>query len=210
MEDGLLLVVSGPAGVGKGNVCQALCRRNPNLYYSVSCTTRPPRQGEQDGVNYHFVSEQKFKEYLQQGSFLEWAYVHDHYYGTPVHMVRQMLRAGRDVILEIDTQGAEQVHRNVDDGVFIFLLPPTMPDLIRRIKNRGTETPEEIRKRFARAYRELGEIEIYDYLVINEILEVAVSTVEAIIVAEKCRTHRRRGFVQQLLEKGDKFDLSLD
>lgn len=210
MGDGLLLIVSGPAGVGKGSVCQDLCRQAPNLHYSVSFTTRPPRAGEQEGVSYHFVHEEKFKQLIQGNAFLEWAYVHGNYYGTPAHLVKRMLQQGCDVILEIDTQGALQIRRNIRDGVFVFLLPPTMGDLLDRISKRGTNTPEDVKRRFANAYRELEEIDIYDYLVINEKIEAAVGEIKAIITAEKCRINRRRGFIRQLLEKGDdEFDLSL-
>ncbi|MEW5921800.1 MAG: guanylate kinase [Bacillota bacterium] len=209
MQEGLLLIISGPAGVGKGSVCQALCRHNPNLYYSVSFTTRPPRPGERDGVNYLFVDEQKFMELRDGGSLLEWAKVHGNYYGTPAHLVAQMRKEGRDVILEIDTQGARQIRRKFEDGVFVFLLPPTMQDLLRRINKRGADTPEEIKRRFVAAYRELEEMEIYDYLVVNEKIEEAAFNIEAIIAAEKCRIGRYRDVLKQLLEEGDEFDLSL-
>ena len=203
MEEGLLLIISGPAGVGKGTACQALCRENSWLYYSVSLTTRPPRPGERDGVNYLFVNEADFIAQRDGGQLLEWACVHGNYYGTPARLVEQMRKQGRDVILEIDTQGAQQIRRNITDGVFIFLLPPTMQDLLKRIHHRGADAPDAIKRRFANAFQELKELEKYDYLVINKEIEAAVSNIKAIIAAEKCRVRRHHGFLKRLLEEGD-------
>ncbi len=210
MEEGLLLIISGPAGVGKGTLCQVLCRENPRLYYSISLTTRSPRPGEQDGVNYLFVSEEDFMKQRDGGQLLEWATVHGNYYGTPARLVEQMRKEGRDVILEIDTQGALQIRRNIKDGVFVFLLPPTMQDLLKRIHNRGADAPDAIKTRFANAFRELEELEKYNYLVINEEIDAAISKIKAIIAAEKCRVSRHRDFIKQLLEEGDNDDLSLN
>jgi len=209
-EEGLLLIISGPAGVGKGTVCQVLCRENPRLHYSVSLTTRSPRPGEQDGVSYFFVSEDDFMTQRDRGQMLEWANVHGNYYGTPAHLVAKMRKEGRDVILEIDTQGARQIRRNIKDGVFVFLLPPTMQDLLKRIHKRGADAPDAIKRRFANAFRELEELENYDYLVINEEIEAAVLNIKAIIAAEKCRINRHRGILKRLLEEGDIDDLSLN
>lgn len=202
-EEGLLLIISGPAGVGKGTVCQVLCRENEGFYYSVSLTTRPPRPGERDGVNYHFVTEDEFMKQRNGGNLLEWAKVHRNYYGTPAHLVEQKRKEGRDVILEIDIQGARQIRQNTQTGVFVFLLPPTMQDLLQRIKSRGADSPEEIERRFAVAYQELKELEKYDYLVINDDMEAAVADLKAIVVAEKCRVWRHPHILKQLLEEGD-------
>jgi len=209
MEEGLLLIISGPAGVGKGTLCQVLCRENRRLHYSVSLTTRSPRPGERDGVNYFFVSEDDFMAQRNRGQLLEWANVHGNYYGTPARMVEQLRKEGRDVILEIDTQGARQIRRNTKDGVFVFLLPPTMQDLLKRIHKRGADAPDAIKRRFASAFRELEELENYDYLVINNEIEAAVLDIKAIITAEKCRVSRHQGFLKRLLEEGDNDDLSL-
>ena len=210
MEQGLMLIISGPAGVGKGTVCQALCREVSGLYYSVSLTTRQPRPGERDGVNYLFVNKDEFMAQRNKGLLLEWALVHGNYYGTPAHLVDQMRKEGRDVILEIDTQGARQIRRNIKDGVFVFLLPPTMQDLLKRIHNRGADAPDAIKRRFANAFRELEELQNYDYLVINEEIEAAVLNIKAIITAEKCRVDRHHGFLKRLLREGDDNDLSLN
>ncbi|HAP32571.1 MAG TPA: guanylate kinase [Firmicutes bacterium] len=210
MKEGLLLVISGPAGVGKGSVCKVLCSENPNLYYSVSLTTRSPRPGERDGVNYYFVPEEQFMQLRDEGFLLEWARVHGHYYGTPARRVDEMRKEGRDVILEIDTEGARQVRRNTKDGVFVFLLPPTMQDLLKRIYKRGTDTPAEIQRRFAAAYRELEELGHYDYAVINEEMETAAAHIAAIIVAEKCRIARCQNVLKRLKEEGGNIDLSFN
>ncbi len=208
MEEGLLIIISGPAGVGKGTLCQVLCRENPRLYYSVSLTTRSPRPGERDGVNYLFVNEEDFMAQRNGGQLLEWANVHGNYYGTPARLVEQMKKEGRDVILEIDTQGANNIRNNIKDGVFVFLLPPTMQDLLKRIYKRGADTPDAIKRRYANAFRELEELEKYDYLVINEEIEAAVLNIKAIIAAEKCRITRHRSLLKRLLEEGDNDDLS--
>lgn len=208
-DEGLLLVISGPAAVGKGTVCQILCRDNPGLYYSVSLTTRPPRPGEQDGISYRFVSEDEFRLQREQGNLLEWAEVHGNYYGTPGWLVEEKRKEGHDVILEIDIQGARQIRRNINDGVFIFLLPPAMQDLLKRIQKRGADAPDEIKRRLTAAYRELEELENYDYLVINKEIETAVTDIKAIITAEKCRVNRHPDILKRLFEEGDDFDLSL-
>lgn len=209
MEEGLLLVVSGPAGVGKGSVCKILRSENPNLYYSVSLTTRSPRPGERDGVDYWFVREEQFMKLRDEGSLLEWASVHGNYYGTPALEVKEAIKEGRDVILEIDTEGARQIRRNTNKGAFVFILPPTMQDLLKRIHKRGANTPEEIQRRFAAAYRELEELGHYDYAVINDEIQAAAAHIAAIISAEKCRTARCRNLLKRLKEEGDNIDLSI-
>ena len=210
MEEGLLLVVSGPAGVGKGSVCKILCSENLNLYYSVSLTTRSPRPGERDGVDYCFVREEQFMKLRDEGFLLEWARVHGNYYGTPARRVEEARQEGRDVILEIDTEGARQIRRNTKNGVFVFLLPPTMKDLLKRIHIRGTDTPAEIQRRFAAAYRELEELEHYDYAVVNEEIKTAAAHIAAIINAEKCRVARCQNVLKRLKEEGDNIDLSFN
>lgn len=187
---GLLIVISGPSGAGKGTICKSFLERNSEVAISVSATTRSPRNGEVDGINYHFMSKEQFKEKIEANDFLEYAEVYDNFYGTPKSNVEQLLESGKDVILEIDIQGALKVKENTEEGVFIFILPPSMEELKARIIKRGSETPESLMKRFKSAYKEINFISRYNYAVVNDEVETAVDKLEAIVCAEKCRVDR--------------------
>ncbi len=187
---GLLIVISGPSGAGKGTICKSFLERNKEVALSVSATTRDPRKGEVDGINYHFVSRDEFKNRIEEDDFLEYAEVYDNFYGTPRSNVEELLESGRDVILEIDIQGALKVKENASDGVFVFILPPSMSELRQRIINRGSETKESLMKRFKSAYQEINFVSKYNYAVVNDKVDVAVEKLEAIIAAEKCRVDR--------------------
>jgi guanylate kinase len=187
---GLLIIISGPSGAGKGTICKSFMERNKNVALSVSATTRAPRAGEVEGVNYYFMSKDKFKEKIAHNDFLEYAEVYDNFYGTPKSNVEEILESGKDVILEIDIQGALKVKENTEEGVFIFILPPSMEELKQRIIKRGSETPESLMKRFKSAYKEINYISKYNYAVVNDTVDVAVQKLEAIIAAEKCRVDR--------------------
>lgn len=187
MIPGLLLVISGPSGVGKGTICARLKTMDPTIHLSISMTTRPPREGEEEGREYFFVSETRFQELLKQGEFLEWARVYNFYYGTPKKPVMEMRAAGRDVILEIDVQGGLQVKANCPDSVLVFILPPSLEELASRLQSRGTEGTEAITTRLRWAREELRSFRRYDYAVVNDTLEEAVRKINAIRVAEKCR-----------------------
>jgi guanylate kinase len=189
-ERGLLVVVSGPSGVGKGTVCGMLRKRNPDLVYSISATTRSPRQGERHGVNYFFHTKDEFLVMRDNGQLIEWAEYVGNYYGTPRQFVEEKLNAGEDVILEIEVQGAKQVKEQFPEGIFIFLLPPSMDELKRRIMGRGTENVSTIHRRLHVASSECKELAIYDYAVINDRLERACEKIEAILIAEHCHTSR--------------------
>jgi guanylate kinase len=165
---GKLLIVSGPAGVGKGTVISEALKQLDRISYSVSCTTRAPRPGEIDGVNYHFLSEEEFRKMVGEGLFLEWANVHGHLYGTRRDIVEASLAKGSDILLEIDVQGALQVKEKMPEAVTIFILPPSFDELVRRLKSRGTETPEEIAVRVKNAETELGYAQRYDYQIVND------------------------------------------
>ena len=178
---GLLLVVSGPSGAGKGTICKALLNKNDQIKLSVSATTRKPRNGEVNGVNYFFI---------ENGEFLEYAQIYDNFYGTPKAAIIECLEKGQDVILEIEMQGARQIKEVYPEGVFIFVLPPSLEELKSRIVGRGTETQEEIEKRFSCAFEEINQIVNYDYFIVNEDIEKSVSDVEAIICAEKNKVTR--------------------
>lgn len=187
---GLLIVISGPSGAGKGTICKSLLSKHPELNLSVSATTRSPRQGEVEGINYYFMTKDDFKEKIKDGDFLEYAEVYDNYYGTPKSNVEEILNQGKDVILEIDIQGALKVKENCDSGIFIFILPPSMEELKQRIIKRGSETPESLMKRFKSAYKEINYVSRYNYAVVNDEVEKATEKIEAIILAEKCRVDR--------------------
>jgi len=192
VEKGVLVVLSGPSGVGKGTVSQALLQAEPNLVLSVSATTRLPRNGETDGVSYYFVSREKFSLMIESDEFLEWARVYDNFYGTPRLPVEETLARGKDVLLEIDVQGGLQVKSKLPEAVLIFLLPPSWKELEARLAGRGSESPEEVQKRLQWAKRELQSLSLYDYAVVNDRMEKAVEQIRSIITAEKCRTARFR------------------
>ena len=187
---GLLLVVSGPSGAGKGTICKALLNKNDQLKLSVSATTRKPRNGEVHGVNYFFIEKEEFTKMIENGEFLEYAQIYDNFYGTPKAAIIECLEKGQDVILEIEMQGARQIKEVYPEGVFIFVLPPSLEELKSRIVGRGTETQEEIEKRFSCAFEEINQIVNYDYFIVNEDIEKSVSDVEAIICAEKNKVTR--------------------
>ena len=195
---GLLLVISGPAGVGKGTINLSLISRNSDIRMSVSATTRSPRPGEIDGVHYFFKSEEEFQKMIEDGAFLEYMRVFNtHYYGTPKSFVEQELDEGRSVILEIDVQGAMRVKKAYPDAVLVFIAPPSMSALKERLIGRNTETPEQIEKRFATAYDEVRMMDRYDYIVVNDVLDIAVSRMEHIIQAEKCRATRNQALIKE-------------
>ena len=199
MNEGLLVVISGASGTGKGTVCKRLFELEKNITFSVSATTRPPRQGEVDGVNYWFLSKQKFEEMIEVGEFLEWAKVYDNYYGTPLNKVGERLKKGEDILLEIDTQGALNVMEKMPQGVFIFLLPPSMEELKRRIVGRGTENQESLEKRLGAAKMEISLANKYQYVVVNDDVENAAENIKAIIKAEKSKTERNLKLLEEVI-----------
>lgn len=190
MKRGLLIVVSGASGTGKGTVVNRLLEMLPAVSYSVSATTRAPRVGEKDGVNYYFLTKEKFEEMIKADGFLEWANVYGNYYGTPLAKIEEKLAAGKDVLLEIDTQGALNVMKKYSEGVFIFLLPPSIEELAKRIRHRGTETEEALKKRLDSAKAEIAIGKSYGYAVVNDEVDRAARRIEAIMAAERCRTER--------------------
>ncbi|MEG6585988.1 guanylate kinase [Dendrosporobacter sp. 1207_IL3150] len=197
-QQGILIVLSGPSGTGKGTICRELLRNYPNLHYSISATTRSPRLGETNGVNYWFTSKDDFQNMISRDELLEWAEVYGNYYGTPCRYVSELLDSGKDVVLEIDTQGAMQVKKKFPQGVFIYIVPPSMEELADRIHKRGTDSLESIKRRLSCASAEMNKINSYNYVVVNDEVPVAVSKIGAIIVAEKCNVSRSSELLKQI------------
>lgn len=201
MKQGNLIIFSAPSGTGKGTVLAKLFEKLPDLAYSVSWTTRAPRSNDIDGVTYIFKTEEEFQALVDAGGFFEYAGVHGNRYGTPIAPIEAHLAAGRDVILEIDTQGALQVMAKRPDALSIFLLPPSMKELHHRLASRGTETPEKVQKRFAAAYGELEAAKHYDYCVVNDRVDDAADAIFAILRASSLRRKNYESFIQSLREE---------
>ncbi|MHB9095707.1 MAG: guanylate kinase [Eubacteriales bacterium] len=189
---GLLIVISGPSGTGKGTICKSLFQRRPEIFFSISATTRPPRAGEIEGVNYYFKDKKSFEEMLDRNEFLEWAMVYDNYYGTPKTPVIEAMASGKDVVLEIDVQGALKVREKAPEGIYLFVVPPSLRQLRARIERRGTDSMEVINKRMDKALVELANLYEYNYVIVNDLVEEAVDRVESILKAEKCTVQRYR------------------
>ena len=201
-QQGVLVVLSGPSGTGKGTICKELLRSYPNLHYSVSATTRTPREGEANGVNYWFITKEEFQQMVETDELLEWAEVYGNFYGTPRRYVQEQLDCGKDVVLEIDIQGAMQIKKKFPQGIFIYVVPPSLEELADRIIKRGTDSLEVIKKRLSCASIELESAPNYHYVIVNDSLGTAVAKVEAIITAEKCKVERNSALIKSICECG--------
>jgi len=201
MKKGLLFVVSAPSGTGKTTLCRAMTRVFPGLHYSVSYTTRPPRPGDVNGRDYHFISPAEFQERIDRNDFAEWAEIYGYRYGTSRSLIEKIQDEGRDVILDIDGQGARQLREKDLGGVFIFLLPPSLGELQRRLSLRGTEGAAALKERLIKARAEMTEARGYDYLIVNDDLEEAKGRLQAVIVAEHQRRHRMEETLERLLSE---------
>lgn len=199
-SQGILFVVSSPSGGGKGTLIQRVLKGMPHLGYSVSYTTRAPRTGEVDGCEYFFVTPEKFESMIAEGAFLEWARVHGKLYGTSRQQVSRELRAGRDIILEVDVQGAESVRELIAYSVSIFILPPSPETLQQRLLARGTDSPEELTLRLRNAPAELNHFKDFDYVIINDEIERAAGQLASIIDAERARRPRQEAKVKRIVE----------
>ena len=187
---GMLLVVSGASGTGKGTLVKRLLEEDPSFVFSVSATTRAPREGEVDGVHYHFLTEAQYDELLAKDAFLEHATVHDHRYGTLKEEVYGRMERGQNVLLDIDTQGAFNVMASAPDCVSVFILPPSYAELRRRLEGRNTELPEVIERRWQNAHKEIPLMDRYQYIIVNDDFETAYAQLRAITLAEKQRSNR--------------------
>ncbi|WP_295217143.1 guanylate kinase [Ruminococcus sp.] len=200
MKKGTLFVVSGPSGCGKGTILHEVLQ-NPNLYYSVSATTREMRPGEVDGVNYQFLTNAAFEALIANDGILEYAQYCNHYYGTPKQPVEDHLAQGQDVILEIEVVGAMKIREKCPDAVFLFIMPPSLSELERRLRKRGTEEGAVVQNRVAQASREIGCAAQYDYIVVNGELSQAIADVNAILRAESCKTEKCQTLIEEVLGK---------
>ena len=189
-REGILFVVSAPSGAGKTSLCKEIVLWVDNLQHSISYTTRAPRPGEVPDVDYHFVDQKTFLRMVEEGAFVEWAVVHGNYYGTHRGELQALLDQGVDVILDIDSQGAMQIRKQCENGVFIYILPPSFEDLERRLRARRGDAPEEIARRMARAREEVRDYVVYDYLIINDDFQKALEHLKAIVTAERIRVSR--------------------
>ena len=194
---GKTFIVSGPSGVGKSTVLHALFQGRDDLYFSVSATTRAPREGEQDGVDYHFIQADAFRDMIAADAFLEYAEYVDNYYGTSLKAIEEQLSRGVDVLLDIEVQGAAKVRSRCPDALFIFIIPPSFEELSRRLHGRNTDSEEVIAGRLEKAKIEFREIPNYDYLVINDKVSHAVAEIEAILTAAECRVENRTSILTQ-------------
>ena len=195
---GILYVISAPSGAGKTSICKEILQKFPGLHRSISYTTRSRREGEQDGVDYHFISADDFQEMVNKGSFVEWAQVHGNFYGTAKETIQKALSEGSDILLDVDFQGAEQLRQSGLDGIFIFILPPNMKELRKRLDFRNTDADPVIEQRMDNASEEIAQAVYFDYLVVNDVLDKAVDSVRSIIKAEAVRTAR---MIDQLPEE---------
>lgn len=202
VKNRLLVVVSAPSGAGKTSLCKGAVASVGQLIHSISYTTRPPRPDEKEGRDYYFVSEEEFAQKIEAGEFAEWARVHGHLYGTSRLLLEKHFQAGKDVILDIDVQGAAQLRQRYPTGIFVFVLPPNMEKLELRLRLRKTDSEEEIDRRLQKAIIEVKEYSKYQYLIINDELEVAITALRSIIIAERCKVFRANlDLIKDLLEK---------
>jgi len=199
MSKGILYVISAPSGCGKGTILESVLKNNKNIYYSVSATTRSPRDGEIDGVNYYFHTKEEFQKLIDEDGMLEYATFCDNFYGTPKKEVQEKLEQGFDVVLEIETKGAMQIKKNCPDAVFIFILPPSLTELHRRLNKRRTESDEIIEKRLSVAVEEIKCADKYDYIMINAELEKSILDLESIINSTKLTKTRNLNKIDEVL-----------
>lgn len=189
-KQGLLIIISAPSGAGKGSVIEQLLKKDSNLWLSISATSRPMRSNDEEGKTYYFLTREEFEKRIAKDYFLEYATYAENYYGTPKEHIQEQLNNGKDVILEIEIQGAMAIKEKIPEALCIFIMPPSLKELKRRLTSRGTDTKEKILERFKIAYKEMNEVTKYNYVVINDDIAIAADKVASIIKAEKCRVDR--------------------
>jgi len=197
---GIYIAVSAPSGAGKTSICKRLMKMFPAVRYSVSYTTRPPRQGEQSGREYVFISDEDFREKIKKGGFVEWAENYGHLYGTSRETMDAFLKQGYDLLFDVDPRGAKALKESYPDGIFVFVLPPSLEVLKKRLKGRGSEPEEALKKRLEKVRDEIKEIFWYDYVVFNERIDEAVDRLRSIYLAEKSRRARLTNRIKNFIE----------
>ncbi len=203
-KQGTLIVFSGPSGVGKGSICKKLRETNPNALVSVSATTRKPREGEVDGVDYFFLTKDEFEKKIDENAFLEYSYHFGNYYGTPRDAVEASLEDGKDVILEIEVNGGALVKQQGENAIFVFVLPPNLTELKRRIESRGTENSEQIMNRLKRAVKELDYIGLYDYSIVNDDIDLAAQKLNMILQSAHLKPWKYSKLISEIKDELDK------
>lgn len=201
MDRGTFIVVSAPSGAGKSSICRRLLQAHPEIRFSVSCTTRSPRPGEIDGQDYFFLSPEEFQKRIEQGDFAEWEENFGNLYGTSMRAMKESLANGSTILLDIEPRGARKIKRKFRGGVFVFVLPPSQEELLKRLERRGHESPDVIQARYAEAERELQEIFWYDYVIFNDDLETAVNQLISIYIAQKCKISSLKKKIKQFMQK---------
>jgi len=201
MDRGTFIVVSAPSGAGKSSICRRLLQVHPEIRFSVSCTTRSPRPGEIDGQDYFFLSPEEFQKRIEQGDFAEWEENFGNLYGTSMQAMKESLAAGATILLDIEPRGAKEIKKKFRGGVFVFVLPPSQEELLKRLEGRGHESLDVIQARYAEAERELQEIFWYDYVIFNDDLETAVNQLISIYIAQKCKISNLKKKIKQFMQK---------
>jgi guanylate kinase len=199
-DKGLIIVVSAPSGTGKSTICRRLLAACPEIKFSVSLTSRTPRPSEINGKDYHFISREDFQRRIDEGEFVEWVENYGQFYGTSVKVINDTLNHGKDLLLDIEPRGAKAIKKQFPDAVFVFVLPPSPDELLKRLKKRGHESQEDIKIRFSQSNSELKEVLWYDYTIFNEDLETAIFQMISIYHAEKCKTNRLCGKIDRVFK----------
>ncbi|OPY86701.1 MAG: Guanylate kinase [Smithella sp. PtaU1.Bin162] len=201
MDKGIFIVVSAPSGTGKSSICQRLLQVCPEIKFSISYTTRVPRPGEVDGKDYFFISREEFQERIERGEFAEWTENYGNLYGTSIKAMKDLLAKGEAVLLDIEPRGAKKIKQQFRRGIFVFVLPPSRAELLKRLEERGHETPAVIRARYAQAESELKEISWYDYVIFNDNLETAAKQLISIYIAQRCKRNHLQAKIKQFMNK---------
>jgi guanylate kinase len=199
--EGVPIVVSAPSGAGKTTICKLISKRIENVEYSVSATTRPARKDERDGINYYFLSREQFKDWIENDKLIEWAKVHNHYYGTPKEKFQKTIKTGKNIIMDIDVKGGMNIKKTYPNGIFIFLLTENIKILRKRLRERKTNSKASIEERIKNAEKELESINEYNYVVVNDTIENTLNTITSILIAEGCKTNRNKKIIESFRKK---------